>query len=259
MKKLLVIILALALTVAVFTGCSSNKFRTVDEIKKSGELIMLTNAAFEPFEYISGGTEAGVDVDLATMIADSLGVKLTIVNMDFELLIDALNSGKGDLIAAGMTATEERAKSVDFSTAYVDSTLTILVAADSGITSPEDLDGLRISVQEGTTSDLFVSDYVDAAEVLRFKDAILAGNSILSGKSDACVLDELPAKGVAANSNGELIILDEALARESFSMAVVKGNSTLVAAINSILEPALANGVVDELVEKHMTLTTSGN
>ena len=258
MKRILAAALAVILIVAALGGCSKRSWRNVDEIKKSGQLLMLTNAAFEPFEYIAGGSPAGVDVDLAQMIADSLGVELKIVDMDFDLLIDALNSGKGDIIAAGMTATEERAKNVDFSTAYVNSTLKILVPVDSGITTPDDLNGLRISVQEGTTSDLFVSDYVDASEVLRFKDAIVAGNSITSGKADACVLDELPAEGVAANSNGALIILGDALANESFSMAVAKGNTTLRDAANKVLEPAFADGTVDALVEKHMALTTGG-
>ncbi len=257
MKKILIAILALALMVTAFSGCSKG-YRTVDDIKKSGELIMLTNAAFEPFEYIAGGTEAGVDVELAQMIADKLGVKLTIVDMDFDLLVEALSSGKGDLVAAGMSVREDRAKVVDFSVSYVDSTLKIVVPAGSDIASPEDLDGMRISVQEGTTSDLFVSDYVDASEILRFKDAVVAGTSVSSGKSDACVLDELPAMGVVANSNGALVLLDENLGREAFSMAVAKGNKTLLEVVDSILGPAYADGTVDALVEKHMELTSGG-
>ena len=258
MKKILVTILVLALLVAVFTGCSKTSFRTVDDIKKSGELRMLTNAGFEPYEYKAGGETVGVDVELAQMIADSLGVKLRIIDMDFDLLVDALASGKGDIIAAGMTATAERAKTVDFSVEYVNNTLKIVVPVGSDIKTFADLEGKTVAVQEGTTSDMFVTDNAGATEVLRFKDAIIGGDAVQTGKADACVLDLKPAEGVVANSGGSLILLDEELNDEVFSMAIAKGNETLLAAANNTLSAAVANGVVDALVEKHMALTTGG-
>jgi len=258
MKKILVVILALALMVAVFSGCSKNTFRTVDDIKKSGELRMLTNAGFEPYEYIAGGQTVGVDVELVQMIADAIGVKLTIIDMDFDLLVDALASGKGDIIAAGMTATEARAKVVDFSVDYVNNTLKIVVPVGSDIKSFADLAGKTVAVQETTTSDVLVTDESGAAEVLRFKDAIISADTVRSGKADACVLDLKPAEGVVKNSNGELVLLDENLNDEVFAMAIAKGNTTLLDVANSVLGPAFANGAVDALVQKHMDLTTGG-
>ena len=258
MKKILVAILALALTVTVFSGCSKSSFRTVDDIKKSGELRMLTNAGFEPYEYVAGGKTVGVDVELAQMIADEIGVKLTIIDMDFDLLVDALASGKGDIIAAGMTAREDRAKIVDFSVEYVNNTLKIVVPVGSDIKGLADLEGKVVAVQEATTSDLFVDENANAAEILRFKEAIVGGSAVQTGKADACVLDLKPAEGIVANSGGALVLLDEELNDEVFSMAIAKGNSTLLEVANSVLGPAYENGVVEALVQKHMDLTTGG-
>lgn len=258
MKRFFIAILALALMVSVFTGCSSKSYRTADEIKKSGKLIMLTNAGFEPYEYIAAGEVVGADVEIAQLVADALGVKLEIIDMDFDLLVDALASGKGDIIAAGMTATEERAKSVDFSVDYVNNTLKIVVPVGSTLKSVDDLEGLTIAVQEGTTSDMYVTDNINTKEILRFKDAIIGGNSVQTGKADACILDIKPAEGVVANSNGELILLDDELNDETFAMAVAKGNKTLLEVVNSVLGPAYENGTVEEIVQKHMELTTAG-
>ena len=258
MKKIFAAILVLALTVSMLAGCAKKGYRTVAEIKKSGELVMLTNAGFEPYEYIAGGKVVGVDVDLAQMIADELGVTLRIIDQDFNGLVDALSSGKGDLIAAGMTNTEERALKVDFSIEYVKNGLLIVVPADSDIKSAADLAGKRISVQEGTTSDDFVTDEVEGAEILRFADAIVAGKAVSDGRADACVLDIKPAEGVVINSNGKLMLLPELLTEESMSMAVGKGNTELAAIVNKILQAAKDDGTIEALVQKHMDLTTGG-
>lgn len=255
MKKLLALVLIFA---TVAAGCSKPAFRTVDKIKKDGKIVMLTNAAFEPYEYIAGGEVAGVDVDLAQLIADELGVELVIENMNFDLLVEALKSGKGDFIAAGMTATEERAQSVDFSNEYVSNGLLIVVPVGSDIKSPEDLVGKRIAVQETTTADIYVTDNVQDADVMRLKDAVVAGTSVSDGRADACVLDIMPARGVVANSNGTLELLEEKLTDESMSMAVGKGNKELLDVINRILGDARSSGLIDELTDKHMELITQG-
>jgi polar amino acid transport system substrate-binding protein len=259
MKKLFAAFLALALTISLFSGCSKKGYRTVDEIKKSGEIVLLTNAMFEPYEYIAGGDVVGADIDLARLVADELGVKLKILDMDFDGLVDALASGKGDFIAAGMANNPERAKVVDFSIEYVHNSLHIIIPTDSAISGVDDLAGKRIAVQEGTTADDFVRDSVPGADVLAFKDAVVAGNAVSDGRADACVLDLKPAEGVAANSGGKLIVLDEVVGEEELmSMAVGKGNSELVDIVNGVLRKAIGDGTVDAVVQKHMDATTGG-
>jgi polar amino acid transport system substrate-binding protein len=257
MKRLAALLLCGATALLAFTACGGKDFRSLDAIKESGELVMLTNATFEPFEYVSGGEVVGADPDLARMIADEIGVELRIVDMDFDLLVEALKSGKGDLIAAGMTANPERAEQVDFSSVYVKNGLLIIVPAGSDIKAGADLAGKRVAVQEATTSDDFATNDVEGAEVLRFKDAIAIGDAVQSGKADAGVLDIKPAEGVVANSGGMLELLPDPVTQEDTSMAVAKGNAELLAVVNKVLDAAVADGTVDVLIQKHMDATTS--
>ena len=97
-------------------GCSST--RSLSDVKNSGKLMMSTNAEFEPFEYKDGGEIVGIDIDISKKIAESLGVELEISDIAFDSLIPALQSGKADIVAAGMTADAERRESVDFSDPY---------------------------------------------------------------------------------------------------------------------------------------------
>ncbi|MDR1531716.1 MAG: ABC transporter substrate-binding protein [Clostridiales bacterium] len=259
--KAAAVLFTAVLVPAALSACTGTAVRTLSDIKSKGEIIMLTNATFEPFEYISGGKVAGADVDLAQLVADEIGVQLTVIDMDFDLLVDALKSGKGDFIAAGMTATEERAKSVDFSAVYVSNGLLVIVPADSALTV-EDLDGkrterrLRVAVQEGTTSDDYATDELAGADVMRFKDAVAVGSAVQSGKADAALLDIKPAEGVVANSGGTLKLLPEQVTEEDTCMAVAKGNKELLEVINKVLIQAISEGTVDALIEKHMELTT---
>lgn len=223
----------------------------IQAIQDAGELVMLTNATFPPFEYVKNNEFSGVDVELAQLIADELGVPLRVVDMDFDLLTEALNGGKGDIVAAGMSITEERQLEVDFSTPYVDARLAIVVPVGSDITSPDQLAGQTIAVQEATTSDMYVSDNVDAT-VLQFKDAVEAGSAVINGKATCAVIDELTAQNIVDSNPEELMLLDDILAQEQYAMAVAKGDEEFLALVNKVLEQAVADDVVNQLIAKHM-------
>ena len=89
-----------------------------DVDRSNGKLVMATNAAFEPYEYYKGGEVVGIDVDMAQAIADKLGMELEIIDIDFDAIINAVQSGKADIGVAGMTVTEERLQSIDFTNTY---------------------------------------------------------------------------------------------------------------------------------------------
>lgn len=247
--------LALALAVILFAsffGCAASKTPTLDKIKKAGKLVMLTNAAFPPFEYLGDDNNvAGVDADIAAAVAAELGVKLEIIDMDFDGIIMAVQSGKGDLGVAGMTATEERAKSVDFSVDYVSTTQMIIVPQGSPIKTAEDLSGKNVGVQLGTTGDLFATDYIEGAEISRFKTGSDAGMALANGQIDAIVIDAMPADQIVA-ANAGLALLDEPLTEEQYAIAIKKGNDDLKEVVNKVLEKLLKDGTVDALIEKHM-------
>lgn len=223
----------------------------LEAIKAKGKIVMLTNATFPPFEYIGGdGKVAGIDADVAAEIAKELGVELEVLDMNFDLLIEAVKVGKGDFAAAGMTVTPERQQQVDFSKEYVKSSQYLIVQKGSDITKDK-LDGTVIAVQESTTGDYYATDSVKAKEVLRFKGATETGAALSAGKCDAIILDKLPAEAVVANSNGKLELIAEPLTEESYAFAVQKGNTELLDAINATLQRLMDEGKIDELVTKH--------
>ena len=101
-----------------------------DGVKRNGTLVMATNAYFKPYEYYDNGKIVGIDADMAQAVADYLGMNLKIEDMEFDSIITAVQSGKADFGAAGMTVTEDRLESVDFTDTYANASQVIIVKAD---------------------------------------------------------------------------------------------------------------------------------
>ena len=257
MKKLVAVLLAGVLALGAFAGCGGEK-SSVESIKKSGKLVMTTNAAFPPFEYVSDGDKVvGVDADIAQAIADKLGVELEIQNMDFDACIPAVAGGKVDIVAAGLSVDPERAEQVDFSTNYVDSTEVVVVnAAAPAVTEAtgEALAGKVVGVQQGNIADLWVSnaDNTVPGEVMRYTKFAQAGEDLKNSKIDCIVMDELPAKELVASSNGALTILEgDPLFVDQYAIAVQKGNSEMLDVVNSVIKELQDSGKMDEIIASH--------
>lgn len=223
----------------------------VDRIKEAGKIVMLTNAAFPPYEYLGDDNEpVGVDIEIGQAIADELGVELEVVDMDFDGIIGAIQAGKGDFAAAGMTINEERLQNVDFSIEYATSSQYMMVLADNEeIQGPEDLAGKTVGVQAGTTGQFYAEDETEA-EVSKFKTALDAAMALKTGKLDAVIIDELPARAIVAN-NTDLKVVENKLTEEDYAMAIAKGSDDLAAVINGVLEQLIADGTVEELTMEH--------
>lgn len=243
--RLFCLVLAVLLVVPFFASCS--KAPTVEQIQKRGKLVMLTNAGFPPFEFTSNGQVVGVDVEIANEIAKELGVQLEIQDMDFDGIVGAIKSGKGDLGIAGMSVTEERLKNVDFSENYVDSKLVILVLNDNAdIENADALEGKVIGVQSGTTSDVIASD-IEGAEILRYKTFLDAATAMKSGKCDAVVVDEMTANEILA-ANSDIKMLEEVLSTEQYAICMMKGNDTLKEVVDKVITRLLSEGKIDEYI-----------
>lgn len=252
MKKLIALVLALLMIATLFTGCGKS-YNTVDDIKKAGKIVMLTEAGFAPFEYYDGSNITGVDIALGQMVAEELGVELEIVDMYFDGLITALNSGKGDFVAAGMTADETRAKSVDFTMTYVKMGLAVVVPAEGSVVNTfEDMAGKTIAVQTGTTADLYATDEVDGAKILRFNAYSDAATAVENGNADCAIIDLLAAVAMCKASDGALVKLEGVCTEEDIAIAVAKGNTELLDVINKVLQEAIDSGKVDALVDEHI-------
>lgn len=173
------------------------------------ELVMATNAAFPPYEYVEGDEIVGIDAVVAGLIADKLGMKLTISDMEFDAIIPAVQSGKADMGMAGMTVTEERLESINFSISYATGVQVIIVPEDSEITSYDDLcakiengEDIQIGGQNATTGFIYAEDEFGGDHVQAFPKGADAIAALTSGKLDCVIIDNEPAKAFVEANNG---------------------------------------------------------
>ena len=218
----------------------------------AGKLTMSTNAAFPPYEMTADdGSFEGIDIDVAAAIADKLGLELQIDDMDFDAALLATQSGKSDMVMAGVTVTDERQKVMDFSDTYAEGIQSIIVPEDSDIASVDDLAGKTIGTQRGTTGYIYCTDDFGEDSVVAYDDGLTAVQALNNGQVDAVVIDNAPAKEFVAANTG-LKILDTAYAQEDYAIGVAKGNTALLDAINGALEELQADGTLQSIVDKYI-------
>lgn len=253
------VLVALCMTLTIFSGCGGGS--KLDSIKQKGELTILTNAEFPPFEYLDENNQVvGADIDIANEIAKELGVKLKVDNMDFDGIIPAVQSGKGDLGVAGITADDTRRKSVEFSVNYVDAAQYAIVKQGGvQIAEPKDLVGKTIGVQLGTTGDLFVSGLADnediggaAKEVKRYKSGLEAATDLVNGRLDCVVIDDMPAAAIVKANADTLVRVENPMTVEQYAIAMAKGDEEFKKAIDDALQKLINEGKVAEFIAKHM-------
>ena len=237
-KKVFSICLVFILTL-ILSGCGKNK----------NEIIMVTEAGFAPYEYYENGEIVGVDVAIAKEIAKELGKKLVVKNVDFDSIVSELKSGKADFAAAGMSITEERKKQVDFTIEYVTSNQVVVVKKDSSLNDITQLDGKRIAVQLGTVGDSYVTENYKNSEINRQKKFLVAAEAVKNNKADCIVMDQIPAQQLVSQ-NPELKILDGILFKDSYGMAVKKGNTELLDTMNTVLQRLIDEGKIEEYTVK---------
>lgn len=260
MKKYFKTVFALAMTATMMfavAGCggssdpSTNEGDGQEQTASGDVLIMGTNAEFPPYEFYEGQDVVGIDVEIAKAVAESMGKELSVEDMAFDSIIPAISAGKVDIGAAGMTVTEERQASVDFTDTYVKASQVIMIKADNTeIAGADDVEGKVIGVQLGTTGDLYASDVTDSVE--RYNKGFEAVQALSQGKIDAVIIDDQVAKALAAD-NEDVKVLDEPFTEEEYAIAVKKGNTELVEQINEALAELKESGKLQEIVDKYIT------
>ena len=259
MKKIIALALAVLMVASLLAGCGAkgndNGLKTVE----SGKLIMATNAAFPPYEFIEGNEIVGIDAEIAGAIAKKLGLELQIDDMEFDSIIESVKGGKADIGLAGMTVTPERQEVINFTASYATGVQVVIVTEGSSITSVDDLfaDGAShvIGVQRNTTGDLYSTwDLEDAglATIDRYSKGADAVQALLTGKVDCVVIDNEPAKAFVEANEG-LKILDTAYAVEDYAAAMNKDNAELYEAVNAALEELIADGTVQSIIDKYIS------
>jgi len=216
-----------------------------------------TSPDFPPFEYVDEqGNIVGFDIDMMRELAKMMGYDdIEIVSIDFEGLIPALQQGQIDVIAAGMTITEEREQQVDFTIPYWEADQAILVVKGGSFQpkSPDDLVGKVVGVQTGTTAESYLTDLVENQgydiTIKSYSSYVLAVTDLVNGRIDAVMVDLPVAKMFEKQYNVQISGIVET--GEKYGLAVREGNTELLNKLNDALTQLMQSDKWDQLVQKY--------
>ncbi|WP_083249311.1 glutamine ABC transporter substrate-binding protein [Bacillus solimangrovi] len=234
---------------------AAEKSEEVAEGNESSEDVfsVATDTNFVPFESLNTetGEMEGFDIDLIKALADEAGIKVDIEAMEFDGVIAGMQTARFDIGIAGMTITEERAETIDFSDPYYDAGLTLAVKADNeDIKSEADLAGKKVATRSGTTSETYLTENHPDAELVPFPGIVEAYLELISGRVDAVMYDAPNVMYyVNTDAKGQLKTVGGLLQGEQYGIAFPQG-SELVEPINEALKTLIENGTYDDIYEK---------
>ena len=239
-RTVAVFAILLLITGIVFVGCAK---------KDAEELVVGISAGFRPFEYREKGEVTGFDIDLMKAIGEELDREVVVQDMDFDALIEAVSTGTIDVVAAGMTITDERKEKVDFSEAYFVADQAVLVRDNSDIelASPSDVDNanFKIGVQNDTTGAFWVDDNASSATIKKYGKYIETIQDLENQNLDMIVLDKPVAEAYEKNRPTKMILVIPT--DEAYGLAVKK-DSPLLEDINKALKKVMKSDTWDELM-----------
>lgn len=250
--------LALTLSMAACGGGDDDKAATVDGIKlvSADELVICTNLPYKPFQYEDNGEIVGFDTDLLALVADDMGLKTKIVDVDWNQVTSgaAFKAGKCDVGMGGMTITDERKKAIAISDPYFEATQALLVKADSGISGLEDLKGKKLGVQADTTGKIYAEDNAEeyGYSMPSFDDVSLEITALQAGRVDAVINDN----GVLydfVKENPDFAVATEFNTGEQYGFAAGKDDNgeKMIDKVNEVLKKAQDDGDYDKIYAKY--------
>lgn len=240
-RKLFTGVLAASLAVTAlfvnttFVSAEDNNaiYRTLDEIKESGKIVIGVFSDKNPFGYVDeNGDYQGYDVYFAERLAEDLGVELEYVSTEPASRVEYLETGKVDVILANFTVTEERAEAVDFALPYMKVALGVVSPDDALVTSPEDLNGKTLIVAKGTTAETYFTENYPDVELQKYDQYTEAYNALLDGRGDALSTDNTEVLAWALQNEGFSVGIESLGDLDTIAPAVSKGNETLLNWIN---------------------------
>jgi len=228
---------AILAAAALLSGCRNDE----------DALRMVTEATFPPYEFLLGREIVGVDVEICRAVADRLGKAFRVESVMFDAVIPALVSGKADLAAAGLTITEDRQQSVDFSVPYMKTGVLIIYRKDRPFLTGAACKGRRIGVQGGTTADEYTVNVLKQ-EPERFASFPEAVAALKSGRCDLVLCDAILARRCIVGENG--LALSDFITTEEYAIAVRKGRPELLKAVNETIVALKGDGTLDRLMDE---------
>ena len=276
MKKIISVLAAAAMLLTA-TACSSNTSSSVSSDSsatdsssadssseaadggfKIEKLTVGSDIAYPPFEYFDtdGVTPIGVDVELAYALGEKLGCEVEMVNTAWDGIFAGLATGDYDIVMSAVTITPERLLDFDFSDPYIENYQSINVLSDGSVkpASPAELAGLKVGYQEDTTSDIYLTDYIDKngidVQTFEYATVMNAWDDLAAGRLDAVICDSTVATKYLAESKYEQTwnqSSDPDAVPEQFGVCMPKDSPELQAAINKALEEIKADGTLDKI------------
>lgn len=263
MKKAIIIILTVAVLVtsclALF-GCN----------KTDDQLIVATNAAFAPFEYMEGDKYYGIDMEIAAALAKKLNKKLVIKNMEFDSVISSVENGYSNIGMAGLTVNEKRKLVVTFSDTYYDASQMLIVKANDttfdNCETASDVEAIlnaktantKVGVQKGTTGQFYVEGDEEwgfdgfPVTCTSYTNGALAVQDMINGGVSFVIIDEAPAKSIVKSfTEGQVKIIDIKLTEEEYAFAVGKNDTEFLALVNTFLAEIKESGEFQTIVDKY--------
>ena len=247
MKKLLALTCAIALLVSAIGLVYAEEITTVE----AGKLTISTSPDFPPFEYTDDNSNIiGIEPDLMAIIAEKLGLELVIDAMDFDSALLAAQQGKSDAVVSGVTVTEDRKATFDFTDSYTTITQAIVAKEGSGITM-DNLGDYNIGVQRGTTGQIFTEeDFGD--KVIAYDTYSLVFQALNNGQVDCIVMDDAVANAYMKTNPG-LTMTETTYEPEEYAFGFGKGNPDLVEAVNVAVQELKDDGTLQEILDKYMS------
>ncbi len=246
-KRVVLGVTAALLAVGLLAGCGSDSAQQGEKVLRVG-----SETTFPPFEFTEGDKYVGFDIDLADAVAKKMGYKMEFKSMGFDALIPALQSNDIDMIAAGINATPERAKAVDFSEPYfTEGGFAIVVRKDNtNINDWKDLEGKRIVTQIGTIPSEMARK-IDGAQVKDVDSNSQAFNELQANTADAMILDNAVAMYyLKQGADKDLKIVGTPTQAEGTVWAFRKGDNELREKANKALQDLKADGTYQKIYEK---------
>ena len=248
----------------ILAACGAEKASNEDDSSSSADTDKLvvqvgTSPTYPPFESEVQGELVGFDIALIEKIAEVEDFEVQFSSMQFDGLIPALKSGQLDVVVGAVSITDKRMDSVDFSNAYYESGLSILVKPDSGISSFDDLKGKLIGVQKGTSSyNYMVANGIADADIKQFSDISTAYNTMENGGVDAILYDNPSNINYLNEQDTDAEIVGDILAGEFYGIAVNQGKQELLDKINDGLAKIQENGMYEQLFDDYLSGEKNG-
>ena len=254
MKKVLALVLAVLMiaSMAMLASCGDSKKDTAD----AKTYVIYSDNAFAPFEYLDESTNkyVGVDMELMEAIAADQGFKYEMHNEGFDASMGAVQAGQADAMIAGMTITEERDETFDFSQAYFEDGQVLVVKPGSDIKELEDLKGKKVACKTSTVSGEYAESIKDeyGFEISYFEGSDTMYQAVITGAADACI-EDFSVIGYAIKSQGvELEVITDPVNIKGYGFAVKEGqNAELVGMFNKGLDNIKKSGKYEEILAKY--------